>query len=107
MALSGIHCEFGWVTALSSQGHTIQIIDGHNIDFTENKTTAGTTSGAASTSVGPRRGQPVVTVTAVADSWIAIGTAPDSTTNPRFFCPAGIPRSFAIVAGDKVNWSAA
>lgn len=106
MALSGIHCEFGWVTALSSQGATIQVLDAHNIDFTENKTTAGTTSGAASTSVGTR-GQPVVTITAASDSWIAIGSAPSAASDPRFFCPAGIPRSFAIKAGDKVAWTAA
>jgi len=105
MALSGIVVECGLA---GGRGLTadLPVVLGQSL-WTENKTTAGTTTNAAPTDRVDDKSI-VFSITAAADSWISIGTAPNASTDPtRRFLPAGLTRDFAVEPGHKVNWAAA
>jgi hypothetical protein len=103
MALAGIHVECSRAGAVGESG-SLPVLNAIPL-WSENKTTAGTTTASAPSTQGEQA--LIFTITAAADAWIAIGAAPDASVDPRRFLPAGIPRDFEAAAGDKVAWAAA
>lgn len=107
MAFAGIHVEFGY-----GGGRGVIVNDGKSAQSlfrlvsSENKTTAGTTTASAPV-VDSFSGEPIARVYALADSWIAFGSAPNASVEPRAFIPAGETRDYVVKYGDKVAWIAA
>jgi len=108
MALAGIHVEFGYGGArgvITSVGTSAQPV--FRLVSSENKTTAGTTTATAPAVDTNFGGEPLVRITAVADSFVAFGVTPNAAAEPRAFIPAGETRDYVVTAGHKVAWAAA
>jgi hypothetical protein len=107
MAFAGVHFEFGYgggrgVTAGNS-GQSAQSI--FRLVSSQNVTTAGNTT-AVSPPVDNFAGEPIVRVTAVADSWVAFGETPAPGSEPRVFVPAGETRDYVVAPNVKAGWAA-
>lgn len=104
MAFAGVHVEFGY-----AGGFGVKTVSGNSaqslfrMTSSENLTTAGTTT-ATAPAVSQFGGEPVARIYALADAWIAFGTAPDASAEPRAFIPAGETRDYVVKAGEKVDW---
>lgn len=102
MALAGIHAECSTRVAMQN-GYPVPAQG--PLVWSENVTSAGTTTNSVPSTGGPH--PLLITITAAADSFIDIGPSPDATSSKKRFCPAGIPRDFSANPGDKVAWVAA
>jgi len=105
MAFAGIHVEFGYGGARGVKsgisGQSAQSL--FRLVSSENLTAAGTTTATAPV-VSDHSGEPVARIYALADAWIAFGTAPDASAEPRTFIPAGETRDYVVKAGEKADW---
>lgn len=108
MAFAGISVEFGYAGARGVKtgvdGRSAQSL--FRLVSSENVTTAGTTT-ATAPSVTEFGGEPIARIYALSDSWVAFGTTPNASANPRAFIPAGETRDYVVKAGEKVAWVAA
>lgn len=110
MAFSGLHvaCRYaggpGW-------GRDPMPVAGAPV-WSENMASAATTTntvpGATTDdSYGGVLGQPIFSVRASADAWIAIGATPNASTGARLFVAANTDYDVFVKPGDKLAWIAA
>jgi hypothetical protein len=101
MAFVGLHVECSYVGARGDFG-PIPLVMGAPL-WTETLASAGTTAVPV-----PDTGRDMVLrISAAADAFVAIGSAPNAATNPRRFVRAGQTLDFIGRANDKVAWVAA
>lgn len=106
MAFTGIHVSAGYVGPLYNRSKTSHAALISRVVSSEHMTGAGTT-----TLVAPEHsesmGAPVFRIQASADSWVAIGAAPNASTGPRTLCRGGEDYDIFVEPGDRLAWVAA
>ena len=103
MAFAGLHVACGYagapVNKLSGQALMDKVVWSR---------TMASPAVAAAGEIAPGRdsngGDPVFQIRAAADSWAAIGAAPDATSGPRHFIPANETVTVYGEPGDKLAW---
>lgn len=106
MAFSGLHVACGYAGATSLRESGLSLLG--KVVWAQTMVSAGATTNSAP-AVSDAAGQPIFTVRASADSFVAIGPAPDASqaNGPRIFVPAGERVEFYAQPGDKLAWVAA
>jgi hypothetical protein len=94
MALSGMHIVCAGVTAAGTYGPLPM-----NANWSETLSSAQITTHQV-----PASGRSIIRVRASADSYVAIGSAPDATNGPRFFVAAATDYDFYANPNDRVAW---
>jgi hypothetical protein len=103
MAFSGLHVTCGIAGPMSNRSSMLSLMG--KVLWSQTLPSAGTTT---ETAPDPQdRGNPMFQVRAAADSFVAIAPAPNATTGPRIFVPAGERIEFYGEPGDKLAWVAA
>ncbi|MFB2553711.1 hypothetical protein [Ensifer soli] len=105
MAFSGLHVTAGYSGPSERRDKTIANIFGRIIS-SETLASAGSTTIVAPP-VHEGQGMPIFRIQAAADSWVAIGAAPNASTGPRTLARAGVDYDVYVQPGDKVAWTAA
>ena len=104
MAFTGLHVVTGYKGGYGFQ--KTPSVDGFKIVNSES-TASATLSTLAAPAYSKEFGQPWIRVYAAADSWLAIGSAPDQTANPRTLIKAATQTDIAVSPDDKWKWVAA
>lgn len=101
MAFAGVHVTCGYAGS-SSRNSSNQPVLAKAV-WSETMASPATTALGAP---GARdvQGDPMMRVRAAADSYAAVGAAPDATTGARHFVPAGEFVEFYVETGDKLAW---
>jgi len=105
MALSGLHVVAGYAGNRGFNGSTQNLLGA--ISWSETLAAAGTTIKVAPAYESSSFGMPLFRFRAAADSWVAIGAAPNATTGNRVLVPANTDYDLYATPGDKVAWIAA
>lgn len=93
-----VFVECGGAGALGGgMGIAVQVEVGSDLDWSESLNT-GNTSTSAALSDG------VMTFTPSTSGYIAFGSSPDASVNPRRRLLSGIRMSFGVLKGEKVAW---
>lgn len=105
MALTGVHIACAFAGGSGKRGLTLPLL--RKPQWSETMASAGTTALAAPQDA-QESGEPVFRVrTSSADIFVAIDPAPNATTGPRLFVPAGTTEDIYCSPGDKLAWIAA
>lgn len=104
MALSGGHIEF----CIGSDGDNTRsgnpVLRG-SASSSQTMASAGTNSASAPGAAGSSL-QPILTISASAPIYFAVGASPDATNGPRSYLdPANGGLDLFVKAGDKVAWA--
>jgi len=106
MALAGLHVVAGYAGNKGFNGSTQALLG--RITWSETMAVAGTTAtGNVAPANDQTNGMPMFRIRAAADSWVAIGAAPNATTGNRVLVPANTDYDLYATPGDRVAWIAA
>lgn len=107
MALTGVHITFGYLISDAGDRPSGTALP-FNATASDTMAAAGTSSKTASQGLPGQR--PMLSISAAAPIFYAIGPTPDATNGPRrYFDPAarGNREDIFVNAGDKFAWIAA
>jgi hypothetical protein len=102
MALSGLHVTAGYAGPSYRRDKGVNSLLGRIVS-SETLATAGTTTLVAPLD-SEAMGLPIFRIQASADSWIAIGKAPNASTGPRTLIRANEEYDVYVEPGDKLAW---
>lgn len=104
MAFSGLHVTCGYAGGSVARHNDMPILG--KISWSQTMASADTTTQSAP-AVDDTRGDPMFQVIASADSYVAIGAAPNASTGARVLVLASERVEFYAEPGDKLAWVAA
>ena len=104
MAFAGLHVTSGYAGSLTRRADTFGVLG--RVVWSETLASPATTTNVAPP-ISDGAGEPMFQVKASADSYVAIGAAPNATTGARILVSAGERLEFYAQPGDKLAWIAA
>ena len=100
MAFAGLHVVSGYKGGIGFRYNPT--VDSFNPVASQSVSSA-TLSTIVGPDFSPEFGQGYFRVYAAADSWVAVGTAPDQTADPRVLVKATTVTDIAVKPGDKIK----